>query len=98
MARQAGSVVAAQIDNAWGTSLTAEKLVEFYRLMYLSRRTDDREIVLKFPQGEMRFPGGFYLTGFAIPNFYFHVTTAYALLRHKGVVLGKMDFLGGPPR
>lgn len=56
---------------------------------------EDREVVLKFPNGEMRFPGRAFLTGFALPNFYFHLTTAYAILRHKGVTLGKMDFLGG---
>jgi hypothetical protein len=33
--------------------------------------------------------------GFVLPNFYFHVTTAYALLRHKGVPIGKLDYLGG---
>ena len=56
---------------------------------------EDREVVLKFPQGEMKFTGRDYLAGFALPNFYFHVTTAYALLRHKGITIGKMDFLGG---
>lgn len=56
---------------------------------------EDREIVLKFPNGEMKFTGRDYLAGFALPNFFFHVTTAYALLRHKGIAIGKMDFLGG---
>jgi uncharacterized protein len=56
---------------------------------------EDREIVMKFPQGEMKFTGRDYLTGFALPNFLFHVTTAYDLLRHKGITIGKMDFLGG---
>jgi|SRR6185369_1432207 hypothetical protein len=56
---------------------------------------EDREIVMKFPQGEMKFTGRDYLTGFALPNFYFHVTTAYDLLRNKGITIGKMDFLGG---
>lgn len=56
---------------------------------------EDREIVLKFPQGEMKFTGRDYVTGFALPNFYFHVTTAYDILRHKGITIGKMDFLGG---
>jgi hypothetical protein len=61
---------------------------------------EDREVVLKFPNGQgYRFSGGAYLTGFALPNFYFHVTTAYALLRAQGVALGKPDFLQhlGPP-
>ena len=55
----------------------------------------DREIVLKFPQGEMKFTGCDYLTGFALPNFFFHITIAYALLRANGAPIGKMDFLGG---
>ena len=38
--------------------------------------------------------GDAYLSGFVLPNFYFHLTTAYAILRHNGVPLGKRDFLG----
>ena len=56
--------------------------------------SEDREVVLKFPNGEMKFKGIDFLTNFAIPNFMFHVTTAYAILRHNGVPLGKQDFLG----
>jgi uncharacterized protein len=56
---------------------------------------EDREVVMKFPQGEMKFTGRDYLANFALPNFFFHVTTAYAILRHKGIAIGKMDFLGG---
>lgn len=56
---------------------------------------EDREIVMKFPQGEMKFTGRDFLAGFALPNFFFHVTTAYDLLHHKGITIGKMDFLGG---
>ena len=58
--------------------------------------SEEREVVLKFPNGEMKFTGLAYLMGFVIPNFLFHVTTAYAILRHNGVPLGKMDFLGRP--
>ena len=61
---------------------------------------EEREVVLKFPNGAgYRFTGQSYLTGFALPNFFFHVTTAYALLRADGVSLGKPDFLQhlGPP-
>jgi uncharacterized protein len=57
--------------------------------------SESREIVMKFPGRTMEFTGLSYLTGFAIPNFFFHVTTAYAILRHSGVPLGKPDFLGG---
>ncbi len=54
----------------------------------------DREVVLKFPNGMgYVFTGSEYLTGFALPNFFFHVTTAYALLRAHGVGVGKPDFL-----
>ena len=56
---------------------------------------ESRTITLKFPQGEMTFTGRDFLTGFALPNFYFHITTAYGILRHKGITIGKMDYLGG---
>lgn len=57
--------------------------------------SEDRQVVLKLPSGEIPFAGLAFLTGFALPNFFFHVTTAYAILRHSGVPLGKLDFLGG---
>ncbi|HEY6579025.1 MAG TPA: DUF1993 domain-containing protein [Rhizomicrobium sp.] len=56
---------------------------------------EDRTVVLKFPQREMSFPGRVFLNLFVLPNFYFHVTTAYDLLRHKGIEIGKWDYLGG---
>lgn len=62
--------------------------------------SEDREVVIRFPNGMgYRFLGGQYLAGFALPNFFFHVTTAYAILRNAGVSLGKPDFLQhlGPP-
>ena len=55
---------------------------------------ETREIVLEFPQGKLKFTGLNYLTNFAMPNFFFHLTMAYALLRKNGVELGKRDFLG----
>lgn len=58
--------------------------------------SEEREIVIKFPNGQLNFSGLVYLNSFAIPNFYFHVTTAYAILRHNGLEIGKMDFLGPP--
>ena len=57
---------------------------------------EDRDVVLKFPGGEWPFKGQAYVTGFALPNFFFHLTTAYGLLRGAGVPLGKRDFLGAP--
>lgn len=56
--------------------------------------TEDRDIQLKLPSRELHFKGVAYLTAFVLPNMYFHCTTAYNLLRHGGVPLGKMDFLG----
>lgn len=58
---------------------------------------ESRTLTLKFPQRSMSFSGRDFLTGFAIPNFYFHVTAAYAILRHNGINIGKMDYLGPPP-
>jgi hypothetical protein len=53
-----------------------------------------RTVELKFPNGMgYSFSGAAFLTGFALPNFYFHVTTAYAILRANGVAVGKPDFL-----
>ena len=54
----------------------------------------DREIVLKFGQQQVRFDSARYLAQFALPNFFFHITTAYAILRHHGVAIGKLDYLG----
>lgn len=45
-------------------------------------------------RGDLHFDGRGYLFGFALPNLFFHVTTAYAILRHNGVPLGKLDYLG----
>ena len=58
--------------------------------------TEDREIVLKIQGKELPYRGMQYLLGRAWPNFYFHVTTAYNILRHNGVELGKGDFIGNP--
>jgi hypothetical protein len=54
----------------------------------------DRPIELSVGRQPMRFVGRDYLLTFALPNFYFHVTTAYGILRHRGVPLGKPDFIG----
>jgi hypothetical protein len=56
---------------------------------------DTRKVELKFPGATFEFVGKDYLLGFVLPNLYFHMTTAYLILRHNGVPLGKRDFLGG---
>jgi uncharacterized protein len=56
--------------------------------------SDERDLTITAGSRELRFKGQQYLVSFALPNFYFHVTTAYAILRHCGVPIGKRDFLG----
>ncbi len=55
---------------------------------------EDRPIELKLGPRTANFDGKTYVTEFVVPNFYFHVTTAYNILRHNGVAVGKPDFLG----
>lgn len=57
----------------------------------------DREIVLPLGSAKMKMQGGNYLVHFVLPNFYFHLTTAYDILRGAGVEIGKRDFLGAVP-
>ena len=56
--------------------------------------SEDRSIPMKVGGKDIVFTGRDYLLGFAIPNFFFHVTTAYNIFRHNGVEIGKIDFLG----
>ncbi|HXV30937.1 MAG TPA: DUF1993 domain-containing protein, partial [Sinorhizobium sp.] len=56
--------------------------------------SETREVTLNFPNLKVTFNGADYLLQFVLPNFYFHVTTAYDILRHKGVPIGKPDFIG----
>ena len=58
--------------------------------------TEDKEIITKRGDKETRYTGMQFLLGHAVPNFYFHVTTTYNILRHNGVEIGKRDFLGKP--
>jgi hypothetical protein len=56
--------------------------------------SEERTITLKVRGEDMKFRGQDYLFKLALPNFYFHITTAYDILRHNGVEVGKMDYLG----
>lgn len=58
--------------------------------------SEGREVKFKAGPMELEFTGASYLLGFAIPNFFFHITTAYAILRAKGVQIGKLDYLTPP--
>jgi hypothetical protein len=57
--------------------------------------SENRPIELKVGPRTLAFTGSSYLSSFVLPNFFFHVTTAYNILRHNGVAIGKADFLGG---
>jgi hypothetical protein len=56
--------------------------------------SEERDITIPIGGKPTSFKGQAYLVNFALPNFYFHMTTAYAILRHNGVEIGKRDFLG----
>ena len=74
------------------------KTVDFVQSVKRERidGAEEKEIVLQMRSGERRYTGLQYLLGHALPNFYFHLTTAYNILRHNGVDLGKRDYLGNP--
>lgn len=60
--------------------------------------TESKDISITFPSGQTRqFTGQSLLLGNSLPNFYFHATTAYDIIRHCGVEIGKRDFMGTPP-
>ncbi|HUP90641.1 MAG TPA: DUF1993 domain-containing protein [Solimonas sp.] len=56
--------------------------------------SETRDIAINTPRGQLNFKGQEFLLNFCLPNLYFHVATAYNLLRHNGVELGKQDFIG----
>jgi hypothetical protein len=73
-----------------------QKTIDFIRSVERSKLegAENRPVTLRFPQGVgYQFVGKDYLTQFALPNFFFHATTAYAILRNAGVGVGKPDFL-----
>ncbi len=72
------------------------RTVELLRRASASRLDDAerRKVEMKFGARTVTFEGRDYVTSFVLPNFYFHVTTAYDLLRHKGLEIGKADYIG----
>lgn len=58
---------------------------------------EDRVVTLTMGGRERQMTGLDYFLNSALPNFYFHLTTAYGILRHNGVEIGKRDFMGNPP-
>src|SRR6201985_1477910 len=57
--------------------------------------SEDKQVVLKIADQDMPFKGQQFLINFSLPNFYFHIVTAYDILRHNGVEIGKRDYMGG---
>jgi len=72
------------------------KTLDFVRSVTAAQLKDSesRDIEIKFPNGAWKFTGLAYLTDFVLPNFYFHASIVYALLRKAGVEVGKADYLG----
>lgn len=74
-----------------------EKTIAFLNTLNAAQidGSETRDIVLKVGGRDLSFTGQDYLFKFVLPNLYFHTSIAYAILRHNGVDVGKMDFLGG---
>ena len=72
------------------------KTIEFLKTVDRAQidGAEERAITIKVRGHELQFTGQRYLLQFALPNFFFHVTTAYGILRHMGAPLGKLDYLG----
>jgi hypothetical protein len=73
-----------------------DKTISFLRSLSSAQfeGSDERTITVTIPRGPLSFSGLDFLRHWALPNFFFHVTTTYNLLRHNGVELGKADYLG----
>jgi uncharacterized protein len=56
--------------------------------------SEERQITIIVGSNTLNFKGQAYLLHYALPQFFFHVTTAYAILRHNGIEIGKRDFIG----
>jgi len=73
-----------------------DKVIDFLKTLKAEQidGSEGRDVTLKLGPNTVAFKGQAYLLHFALPNFFFHVTTAYAILRHDGVELGKQDYIG----
>jgi hypothetical protein len=72
------------------------KTLDFLKTVTAAQLKDaeSRPIELKSPNGSLKFTGLHYVTDFVLPNFYFHISMVYALLRKNGIIVGKRDYLG----
>ena len=101
VARLAGVAIPAFEDNEKTLSelkARVAKTIAFIQTMTPGQidGTEDKEIVIKRGDKETHYKGMQFLLGHAVPNFYFHVTTTYNILRHNGIEIGKRDYLGNP--
>lgn len=99
-ARVAGVQVVAMPDNETTfeeLQARIQKTIEFLKTVPKDSMDgkEEEEIVIKSKSGEWRSTATSYVLDFVLPNFYFHITTAYNILRHNGVPVGKWDFIGG---
>jgi hypothetical protein len=100
MARLAGTEIPKWEDNEASLAelrARVSKTIDFVNAFQPAQvdGSEAREIVIPRRSGEpLKFSGEVFLKHYALPNFFFHVTTAYALLRHAGVDIGKGDYLG----
>ncbi|OWT70227.1 MULTISPECIES: DUF1993 family protein [unclassified Achromobacter] len=98
-ARLAGLAVPSMADTETTFAELRERIAKTVQFLETVAEDDvnadmQRPIEIKTGRGTLKFTPVPYLTTFALPNFYFHVTTAYDILRNQGVPLGKMDYLG----
>ena len=99
-ARLAGAEPPAMADTETTLAELKDRIARTIAFVQSVRREDvdgqeDREVVLKFPNRTMTFTARDFLFSFSLPNFHFHVTTAYDILRSQGVPLAKGDYLAG---
>lgn len=73
-----------------------EKTINFLKTIAEDKinGTEQKQVKIQAGPRELEFVGDFFLRNWALPNVFFHITTTYNILRHNGVVVGKMDFLG----
>ncbi len=100
-ARLAGIEVPSYLDNETTfpeLQARIKKTVDFVNTVNPSQidGSEERIVTLKVRNRELTFKGQPYLLHYVLPNLFFHTTTAYAILRHNGVEVGKLDYLGNP--
>jgi len=83
------------LEELYGLIAKAKADVTAVTPKQLDGREGETFMVKLGPRGDTEFTGSVYLSAFTLPNLYFHITTAYNILRNNGVPLGKFDFFGG---